>query len=77
MERPITLEQLHRNLSILIENGYGKKEVYLLTDEEGNDYRPLYEGQLAFDKNLVKNLMQVSCSGLSICRNPENAIIIG
>ena len=77
MENPITLAQLHKTLSILVENGYGKKEVYLMTDEEGNDYRPLYEGQLAIDKGLVKDLMRVSCSGLSNCRNPENAIIIG
>lgn len=42
--RKLTVDDMLEGLAALKGHGYGRSEVYVFTDEEGNDIRPLYEG---------------------------------
>lgn len=42
--RRLTVDDVLEGLMALRRHGYGRAEVYLFTDEEGNGARPLVEG---------------------------------
>lgn len=42
--RKLTVDDVLEELMALRRHGYGRAEVYLFTDEEGNGVRPLVEG---------------------------------
>lgn len=42
--RKLTVDDMLEGLTVLKGYGYGSSEVYVFTDEEGNDARPIYEG---------------------------------
>lgn len=42
--KQLTVAELQERINFLVSIGFGNARVYLLTDEEGNDVRPLYEG---------------------------------
>lgn len=64
----ITVNQMVARLLILRKNGCGESPIYLMTDEEGNSSRPLYDGMDAgtVDKDTA------GYYGM-----PENAVVIG
>jgi len=76
--KPVQLDvdTLYNELAILRQKGMGKKKVYLVTDEEGNDYTPLWFAPMS-DPDSVKEFMEGSCSGLSRCSDPGNAVLLG
>ena len=40
--KPITVKEMYSICKELVEKGHGKKYCYVTTDEEGNDYRPMW-----------------------------------
>ena len=72
----VNVNELHTALGKLIEAGQGKKLCFVTTDEEGNDYRPLWDELMYADPKNVKDIMQYSCSGLSGL-NPNNIVMVG
>lgn len=75
MAKIIKVKDLYASLGTLVKNGMGEKDLYLVSDDEGNDYRPMYFGATT-DTETVKGIMEVSCSGLCN-RNPENIVLLG
>lgn len=71
----IKVKDLYASLGKLVKKGMGEKDLYLVSDDEGNDYRPMYFGATA-DTNVVREIMEVSCSGIGN-NNPENIVLLG
>ena len=76
MNTPLTVKELYDALGEIIAEGYGDKHCYVTTDEEGNDYHPMWFSPTYIAKD-VKELMQYSCSGFSNCIDPDNAVMLG
>ena len=76
MNKPVTVKQLHAALGEIIKNGGGNKDVYLVTDDEGNDYHPLWFTPMS-DPSKVREFMESTCSGLSNCFDVDNAVVVG
>lgn len=76
MNRPMTLEELAKNVNDMVKQGHGKKYVYLTTDDEGNDYHALYFN-LTTDTDTIKEYMASSISGLGGCIDVENSVLLG
>lgn len=72
----IKVKELYKMLGAEIENGNGDKELYLTTDDEGNDYRPMYFA-LTSEPGTIKDFMLSTCSGLNNCKDVNNAILLG
>ena len=75
MAKIIKVKDLYASLGKLVKKGMGEKDLYLVSDDEGNDYRPMYFGATA-DTETVKGIMEVSCSGMCGL-NPENIVLLG
>ena len=73
--KPLTVSQLYNALGKIVANGGKDKTVYVTTDEECNDYRPLWFAPLT-DKIEIENVMQSSCSGLNDGVDTANAILL-
>ncbi len=49
----ITVKELHKNLSRLIADGHGDKEIWITSDDEGNSYHALYYNATATLGNIM------------------------
>lgn len=72
----LKVKDLYRMLCKLMNEGHGEKTLYMMTDEEGNDYRKMWF-EPTTDPKEIKKIMESSCSGLSNCDDINNAVIIG
>ena len=70
----ITINQLYAALGSAIKAGHGNKKCYLSTDDEGNDYHPMWF-TVTTDPAEVENCMACTCSGLP--EDYENIAILG
>ena len=71
----VTVEEMARFCNELVKKGYGKKYCFVTTDEEGNDYRPMWF-QPTSNPVEVRNIMEYSCSGLGNY-DPNNIVMFG
>lgn len=74
--KPLTVSELHSMLSEIVANGGGNKTLYVSTDEEGNDYHPMWFAPMTNPKD-IREFMQYTCSGLSPDVDVENAVLLG
>ena len=44
MYKPITVSVLKKLCNEAVKNGFGNREIYLSTDDEGNFFRPMFYG---------------------------------
>lgn len=72
----VTVKQLHAVLGKLIKEGKGDHELYCMTDEEGNDYFPMYFTPTS-DPVRVKSILESTCSGLMNCKDVTKAVVLG
>lgn len=72
----LKVRELHYFLGEEIKKGNGNKELYVTTDEEGNDYRPMWFAPTS-DPKEVEDFMRITCSGLRNCKDPKNAVLLG
>ena len=75
--KPVKVKELFESLRKVIDEGKGDYDVYLVTDDEGNDYRPLFWEELVTDIKEVQEAMEISCSGLSNCYDISRAVLLG
>ncbi len=75
--KPVKLKELVECLKKAVKDGYGDCDVYLISDDEGNDYRPLYYNTPMTEKERVMGFMDMSCSGIGLCYDPEKAVLLG
>lgn len=75
--KPVKVKELYAALGKIIKDGGANKDIYLVTDDEGNDYHPLWYNTPMTDPKAVREFMQISCSGLSNCFDVDNAVVIG
>lgn len=73
--RPITVKQLYDALGKIVKAGGGGKSVYVMTDEEGNDYRAMWLLPTTNPQE-IEDMMQYSCSGMSNCYDDVNNVIL-
>jgi len=75
MTIPIKVKELAKFCNELVKKGYGEKFCAVTTDEEGNDWRPMWYKPTE-DPERVKELMEYSQSGLS-GQDPKNFVMFG
>lgn len=75
--KPVKVKELFESVKKAMDDGKGDYDVYLVTDDEGNDYRPLFWEELLTDTKEVREAMEISCSGLSNCYDLGNAALLG
>lgn len=68
----ITVNELLKICKGLKDNGFGNKKIYLSSDDEGNDFHPLFYG-ITFDPDKVKEYADL-CS--SIPSDEANNIVL-
>lgn len=75
--KSVKVKELFESVKKAMEDGKGDYDVYLVTDDEGNDYRPLFWEELLTDTKEVQEAMEISCSGLSNCYDISKAALLG
>jgi hypothetical protein len=75
MSNPITVKEMLGFCKELVKNGHGDKYCFVTTDEEGNDYRPLWFKPTS-NPDEVARLMMYSCSGLGK-HDPKKIVMFG
>ena len=73
--KPLTVEELSTYCNELVKNGHGKKYCFVTTDEEGNDYRPMWFKPTS-NPDEIERLMMYSCSGTGN-NDPNNIVMFG
>ena len=71
----LTVNEMYKFCKELVENGHGKKLCYVSTDEEGNDYRPMWFKPMC-DPDEVSKFMLFSCSGIGK-HDPKKIVMFG
>jgi len=75
--KPVTVNQLLRNLKELKQKGYGNAPIFITDDEEGNGYHGLwYLGEPACDLDMREEV-EASNSDLYCLENKDMAIYMG
>lgn len=72
----VKVKQLYAVLGKLIKEGKGDCDLYCMSDEEGNDYYPMWFTPTS-DPEKVKSLLESTCSGLMNCKDPNKAVVLG
>ena len=72
----LKVKELYYFLGEEIKKGNGNKDLYVTTDEEGNDYRPMWFAPTS-DPKEVERFMRITCSGLRNCKDVKNAVLLG
>lgn len=75
MATPLTVDELYTFCKELRKQGHGKKFCGVTTDEEGNDWRPMWFKPTS-EPQQVKEMMEYSQSGFG-GYNPENIVMFG
>ena len=75
MATPIKVKELAKFCNELVKKGYGEKFCAVTTDEEGNDYRPMYFKPTT-DPESIKTMLEYSQSGLR-GNDPTKIVLFG
>jgi hypothetical protein len=75
MATPLQVKEMYQFCEELMKKGYGDKYCYVTTDEEGNDYRPMWFKPTTNTKQ-IKSMMEYSMSGLN-GHDPRNIVLFG
>ena len=73
MNHPITIKELAYLCKKEIDAGYGNREIYISSDDEGNSYHGLYFG-FTKDKDTIEKA-SLYCN--ADFENIENTVILG
>lgn len=75
METPLQVKEMYEFCKELMKEGHGDKYCYVTTDEEGNDYRPMWFKPTT-DPQAIESMMQYSMSGLK-GNDPKKIVMFG
>ena len=77
MSKPMTVNQLLKNLQELKAKGYGEASIFITNDEEANGYHGLwYVGEPACDLEMREEVEETNCD-LDCLEDKDMAIYMG
>lgn len=72
----LTIKDLYRNLGVYIKAGLGDRKIYISSDEEGNEFNPLWFGITA-DKSEIEMTESVCFINYNDGDNKDNIVLLG